>query len=171
MIIGHLPIGYLITKVATGIWPGRMQSNRLFMVVGLLGSIAPDFDMIYFHLVDNRQHHHHSYWSHIPLYWLIVLVAMFLILQMTGKRTWLPLLGVFGANVLLHLVADTIVGDIWWLAPIVDQPYALFTVPALYQPWWLNFILHWSFALEVGLALGAAFLFWQSNVQPKGQCA
>jgi hypothetical protein len=35
---------------------------------------------------------------------------------------------------LLHLVLDSIVGDIWWLAPFVDRRYSLFTVPAVYGP-------------------------------------
>ena len=57
-----------------------------------------------------------------------------------------------------HMLLDSIVGDIWWLAPFVNQPFVLFTVPALYQPWWLNFILHWSFGLELLLGLWAMLL-------------
>jgi inner membrane protein len=61
---------------------------------------------------------------------------------------------------MVHLCLDSIVGDIWWLAPFVDRPFSLFTVPALYQPWWLNFLLHWSFGLELGLVVWAVFV-WQ----------
>lgn len=50
-----------------------------------------------------------------------------------------------------HLLLDTIVGDIWWLYPYVDTPFALFVVPSLYRPWWLNFVLHWSFMVEVAV--------------------
>jgi len=28
-----------------------------------------------------------------------------------------------------------------------------------YKPWWLNFILHWSFALEIALLIWAAWLW------------
>lgn len=52
-------------------------------------------------------------------------------------------------------VLDSVVGDIWWFAPFVDRPFALFTVPALYKPWWLNFFLHWSFALELAICAWA----------------
>ncbi len=68
MIIGHLPLGYLSIKV----FPAKLiniSNKKIFMLVGLSGSIAPDLDMIYFYLVDNRQHHHHTYWTHIPFYW------------------------------------------------------------------------------------------------------
>lgn len=54
---------------------------------------------------------------------------------------------------------DSIVGDVWWFAPLLDRPFALFTVPALYQPWWLNFILHWSFGLEISLWIWALLIF------------
>ncbi|CUR46968.1 hypothetical protein Q668_03800 [Alcanivorax sp. PN-3] len=57
---------------------------------------------------------------------------------------------------------DTIVGDIWWLAPFIDKPYALFTVPAVYRPWWPNFVLYWSFALEIAIAVWA-LLVWRSD--------
>ena len=70
---------------------------------------------------------------------------------------------VFSAGGLLHLLLDSIVGDIWWLAPIEDQPYALFTAPAVYESWWLNFILHWSFALEVLVVLWVILLLWSSK--------
>jgi hypothetical protein len=59
----------------------------------------------------------------------------------------------------IHLILDTIIGDIWWLAPFVDRPFSMFPVPARYHPWWLNFLLHWSFALELALWIGAFFLY------------
>lgn len=163
MFIAHLPIGYLATRLAGKIWPECARSWKLFAAAGLLGSIVPDLDMLYFHLIDQRQHHHHSYWTHLPVFWVIVMAAAVVVVRLVGKRSWLPLVSVFGANIFLHLLADTIVGDIWWLAPFVTRPYAFFTVPALYQPWWLNFILHWSFALEVTLLVAAGYLSWRSR--------
>lgn len=63
------------------------------------------------------------------------------------------------AGWLLHMVQDSVVGDIWWFAPFIDRPFALFTVPALHTPWWLNFLLHWSFALELAICVGAVITF------------
>ena len=65
----------------------------------------------------------------------------------------------FGINVLLHLVLDSIVGHIWWLYPWIDEPYSLTTVPAEYKPWWMSFILHQSFLLEIALLATAVFLY------------
>jgi inner membrane protein len=70
---------------------------------------------------------------------------------------------IFSLNGLLHMVLDTVVGDIWWFAPFVDKPYAFFTVPAVYKPWWLNFILHWSFALELAFVLVAIYVWRRSS--------
>ena len=136
------------------------------MAAGLLGSIAPDLDMIYFYLFDHRQHHHHIYWTHIPFYWMIVLGISFLYIRFVNAK-YLPILFVFATNIVFHLFADTIVGDIWWLLPFVDKPYAAFTVPALYKPWWLNFILHWSFLIEIILTFTALYVFTRSFILKK----
>ncbi len=123
-----------------------------------MGSIFPDFDMIFFYFVDDRQYHHHRYWTHLPVYWFAISAALLLgFSRLRSCVSHVELAAVFIANVFLHLVLDTIVGDIWWLYPFVDRPYRLAIVPALYHPWWLNFILHWSFAIEtiiIGAALG-----------------
>lgn len=158
MIIGHLPAGYvfsklLAAKLASGINP------RHVIVVGMLGAIAPDFDMLYFHLVDNRQHHHHSYWSHYPVVWLALLALASVWHRLAAKKDKTMLAVVFAAAGIMHLLLDSIVGDIWWFAPFIDEPYALFTVPALYKPWWLSFVLHWSFALELLLWVWAIMLW------------
>ena len=62
-----------------------------------------------------------------------------------------------------HLLLDTIVGDIYWRAPFAYEATSLFVVPALYHPWWLNFILHWSFAFELAL-LAWAFVTWRRDI-------
>jgi hypothetical protein len=64
---------------------------------------------------------------------------------------------------MLHLVLDSFVGDIWWFAPFIDRPYAMFTVPAIYTPWWLNFFLHWTFAVELGICVWALLIYRQRS--------
>ncbi|KHD08073.1 hydrolase [Candidatus Thiomargarita nelsonii] len=159
MIIGHLPAGYVFSKLIANKLVSR-KSQRLFVFVGVIGAIAPDFDMFYFHLIDNRQHHHHTYWSHYPILWLGLL--LFCSVWLPSKKSAALLGLIFSVNGLIHMFLDSIVGDIWWFAPFVDKPFALFTVPALYSPWWLNFILHWSFALELFILMWAVFI-WHRN--------
>jgi inner membrane protein len=70
------------------------------------------------------------------------------------RAAWLAL-AILGLNVLLHLVLDTVAGGIRWLWPFSDVELALTTVRARYHPWVLNFVLHWTFALEVALVVAA----------------
>jgi hypothetical protein len=167
MIIGHLPAGYVLTKL--GYWRfGRLiDSYRKFMFWGVFGSVAPDLDMFYFHLVDNGRIHHHKYFSHYPVLWLalVVIAAVLCLSKLTREKLGVHGL-IFAVAGFCHLILDTIVGDIWWLAPFVDQPFAFATVPALYKPWWLNFFLHWSFLLEVAVIAWAVWLWRRTSVGP-----
>ncbi len=142
MIIGHLPAGYLLTRWLTARAPLRARNTKVLMAAGMLGSVFPDFDMFYFYFIDNRQTHHHLYWTHWPMFWILVLVVSAVLFIALKQRAWLLIACVFVANALVHLMLDTNVGDVWCLAPFVNQSFALFTVPAIYKPWWLNFILH-----------------------------
>jgi inner membrane protein len=118
-------------------------------------------DILYFHLVDHRQHHHHSYFTHFPSVWL-GLVALSVLWKLRARGSVAAVLGiVFALNGLVHMVLDSVVGDVRWLAPLSDRAFALAAVPALYKPWWLNFLLHWSFLLELSLVAGA-FAMWRS---------
>jgi inner membrane protein len=162
MIIGHLPAGYVISR---GLYP-RFESFKVspkaFLWSGMVGAVAPDIDMFYFHLVDHRQHHHHAYATHYPIVWLALLGCAWLWLRLAKQKNLAALALIFALNGFAHMFLDTIVGDIWWLAPFVDRPFALFTVPALYKPWWLNFFFHWSFGLELAVIGGALYLWrWQ----------
>lgn len=160
MIIGHIPAGYITARLLYSRLQTRCADLRSFLWAGVLGALAPDLDMLYFHLVDQRQHHHHTYWTHFPSLWggLLLLSVVWALTQRHSVGAMLAV--IFSLNGLIHMLLDTIVGDIWWLAPVVDQPFSLFTVPALYQPWWLNFILHWSFGLELTV-VAAALLMWR----------
>jgi inner membrane protein len=161
MIIGHAPAGYITAKLLRQNFIRRGVSSRKFLMVGIFGALAPDLDMFYFHLIDHRQHHHHSYFSHFPILWFCLLVISLLWMRYNLSSKAASLAFIFCLSGFIHLILDSIVGDIWWLAPFVDRPFVMFTVPALYQPWWLNFIFHWSFALELALWVVALFIYRQ----------
>ena len=72
-------------------------------------------------------------------------------------RLWAALAGVFALGGFTHMVLDSVVGDIAWLAPFSHEYFSLSHVEAIFEPWWLNFILHWSFALELGLVALAVY--------------
>lgn len=159
MFIAHLPAGYLLSEGFRGL------PMRGVVPVALLGSIFPDLDLIYFYTIDNRQHHHHSYWIHFPLVWGGLLAAAVVWFYFRRQSRLAALFLVFSASGFLHLLLDTVVGDIPWLAPFSMKFYHLSEVQAVYKPWWLNFILHWSFLLEVLIVAAAVVLFVKRRKQ------
>ena len=153
MFIGHLPAGYILTK--------KLQKNMKttkYLLVGLIASILPDIDILYFYLIDNRQNLHHSYWSHIPFYWLIIGVIAFSIIWLLKKRNCYIAATIFFANIFLHLFLDTIVAKIEWLFPFTDRAYYIFDVPAVYGFWVYNFVFHWTFLFEIGIIVWASYI-------------
>ncbi len=68
-------------------------------------------------------------------------------------------------NSIAHLLLDTLVGDIWWLMPFVNKPFAFFHITAVNHPWWLNFLLHWSFLLELALVVAAIAMWCRRNAK------
>ncbi len=158
-MIAHLPAGYIFSRLLFKKLVDKGFDLRLVAPSCLLGAIAPDLDMIYFHLVDNRQHHHHSYWSHYPVVWITLLLLFALWFRYLSQKSFAFTGLIFSSTVFIHLLLDTVVGDVWWLAPFVDKPFSIFVLPAIHNPWWLNFMLHWTFSLEILITIWAVYLW------------
>jgi inner membrane protein len=156
MITAHLPAGYLLTR-----WL-RQRGRAVPMLWGLLASIFPDIDLLYFYLIDHRRTLHHHYWTHLPLFWAGLSVGLFAVLRAARARFWKSWTVVFIANVYVHLLLDTVVGKIAWLAPLSWHEFYLFEVPAAHGWWLWNFVFHWSFGFEV-LMWAAALVVWQRD--------
>jgi inner membrane protein len=162
MFIGHLPAGFITAKLLFPRFAVCSVSHKTFLFWGMLGAIAPDIDMLYFYLIDHRQHHHHSYFTHFPILWLLLLLTSILWFRLSLQRKKATLAVIFSLGGFIHMFLDSIVGDIWWFMPFVDEPFALARVPAIYKPWWLNFLLHWSFGIEIMVVCWAIYL-WQTS--------
>lgn len=165
MFIAHLPGGYLLTKGLQA----RLRTAS-YLAVGLIVSIFPDIDLIYFYFVDHRQTLHHEYWTHLPVFWLIMLIVAATIGLVIRNRKYFVITTIFFANIFLHLILDTFVGGIAWLYPFNSKSFALTTVPATQDFWVWSFVFHWSFILELAIVLTAfGFLVYQfrSNIHPR----
>lgn len=150
MLTAHLPAGYLLA--------GKLKGPRTPVLwAALLGSIFPDFDLAFFFLVDHHSIHHHRYWVHIPLFWLLIGAVAFPALR---KSTHLPALSAFFAAIFLHLILDTLVGGIMWGAPFSDRLYNWVTIAHGQGQWVKAFIFHWTFLLEIAVWCAAAALYW-----------
>jgi inner membrane protein len=154
MFIAHLPAGYLLTL--------KLQAwfkTKKYLWLGLVASVLPDIDIFYFLLFDGRRTFHHLYLTHLPFYWAVLALAVYLALLLTKQKKLIPAATVFFANIFLHLILDTIVGGILWLYPFSNLSYHLITVPAKYSFWVYSFVFHWTFLLELGITAGALGLF------------
>ncbi|MCF2904008.1 metal-dependent hydrolase [Octadecabacter sp. CECT 8868] len=154
MITAHIPSGYVF---------GRLLQNSgarwpLILPAAVVGGILPDFDMIWFYLIDDRAFHHHRYWVHIPAFWALVAIAVLPPLALTAKR-FLPAALAFFAALFLHLCLDTLAGDILWHWPWSNDFTHFVTIPAVYDWWVLNFVLHWVFGLEILIWVAAVWLW------------
>lgn len=164
MIIAHLPAGYIGAKLLAPRLKVAEGAFRPFLIAGLIGAIAPDFDLLYFYLVSQHQRHHHTLWPHFPILWASLLLVSVLWFHVRRGGSGAPMAVIFSLNGMVHMVLDTVVGKIWWLMPFVDKPYALFTVSARYHPWWLNFLFHWTFVFEGAIIAWAIYLWRRAPV-------
>jgi len=161
MFIAHLPASYLLTEKMLQL-PGMafdIHFRRPLMLAGLVAGVAPDFDLLYFFLVDHQKHLHHGYWTHLPFFWTMLFVALLAVCALLRSRRLFNLSLIVYANIMLHIALDTVVGKIEWLWPLSDHAFYLFDVPARFSPWVLNFILHWTFALELAICGMALWVF------------
>ncbi len=158
MFLAHLPAGYLLTKEIQ-----RRIHETKYLWIGLVASVLPDIDLLYFYFVDHRQTLHHEYWTHLPIFWL-TLWAFVTIGNLHFKSRGVSTIAqIFFLNVLLHLVLDTFAGGISWLYPLSSHSFFFVTVPATHAFWMFSFITHWSFLVELAITVWAIVAFVKSK--------
>lgn len=154
MFIAHLPAGYLLTRYLQ-----RKRHIHRFLWVGLLASVLPDIDLLYFYLIDHKQTLHHHYWTHLPIFWAVTWIILIFIFTILRRRDLLGIGILFFANIFLHLILDTFVGGMNWLYPFIDHDVFWVTVPATHTFWIWNFVFHWSFLVELAVVIWGLGLF------------
>lgn len=163
MFIAHLPAGYLITRALLGKKNLSAKQYRFFFALGLFAAVLPDLDLFYFYLIDNRQHLHHSYWTHLPVFWatvgVICLLSAWLLKDAKLKTASL----VFFPGILSHLVLDSVAGKMFWLYPFVNERYSIFHITSRFDWWVWNYIFHWTFAFELMICLAALTVFLKKH--------
>ncbi len=117
MIIAHLPAGYILSRLLLRPAGTLGVPARAFMLAGGAGALAPDGDMFYFYAIDHGQPHHHSYVSHYPVLWFALLLCSLLWLALAKMKTKATLAALFSLNGFVHILLDSMAGDVWWLAP------------------------------------------------------
>lgn len=150
MFIAHLPAGWLLAR--------RLDDRRARIAL-LVGAVAPDLDLAWWYLVDDGAVHHHRYFTHLPLVWLLAAAAASLVPRAGTRRSALAVCG----GVLLHITLDSVAGDVAWLWPFDHRLFSMVTVPATNAHWVVSFATHWTFGIEAALVIGAAATWMRSH--------
>lgn len=162
MLIAHLPAGYLLTKFIQ-----KTTGTKKYMRLGLIASVFPDIDMLYFHFVSNNKSHH-EFITHMPIFWFFVmffsvgLVSTFIKNEKKYNRVLLAFF-IFFANIFLHLLLDSFAAPIRWIYPFYNYNFELIHVPNKYGWWVWNFVLHWSFLAEIAIVIASLCVFFKVN--------
>ena len=159
MFLAHIPAGYLTSKAILTQFRFEKSTTNYLILLGLIGSVSPDFDMFYFYLVDDRQHSHHSYWTHIPFYWVVLLCMGYVAAAIFRSRILVATTTVFVGCALIHMLLDTFAGGIQWLHPLSNKYFSVFTIPARYDDWVWNYVLHWTALIELSLIVFAIAIY------------
>lgn len=162
MLIAHLPAGYLMTSLCRPLVKLHPAARhyRLLSLIGLTASVAPDFDMIWYYFVDNRQTFHHDYFTHTPLFWAAVTLCLSMIATLANSRALLIAAFLILANSLTHLGLDSVVSNIHWTWPTRWGDVWLIHLPRQYNWWVWNYVFYWTFLLELGILFAAIGLWW-----------
>ncbi len=162
MFIAHAPAGYCLTTLllSTFVRPINTRAYQDYLWIGLIASVLPDLDLAYFYLIDHRQHPHHTYITHIPIYWFAGTLLLWSWGDLLCNKRLMWGAVIICANVMLHLALDSVASRIFWLHPISEAGMGLFHVPSQYGWWVWNYVLHWTFGLEIMIVVAAGYLLY-----------
>ena len=166
MLVAHAPAGYLLGRVLSRTLlrdtfqpEQKKRLHRYLMTAAVLGGIFPDFDFFYHIVIDSSQTPHHSYFTHMPVFWLatwFMLTGMGMILR---NRAFIAVTTAFCLSALLHLALDTLTGVIYWFYPLSARGVNVFKVADVHRWWVENYTHHWTFIIEIIITTTAMAVF------------
>ncbi len=163
MHFAHLPAGYITSRLLFKHFKLRAVSYRQFIFWGLFGSIAPDFDLIYFLVFSDNIDQatqtyttHHTYITHFPIFWLSLLIISFLWMKWSRHRSQAASLAViFTLGGFIHMILDVIADSTLVFAPFDNKAYSLEnTFPDI-----LHDLPYWELGLEFCIIVWALSLW------------
>ena len=154
MLIAHAPTGYIINHAYNKV----SRKEISFVKFGLIFSVWPDFDLIYFYLLDKSSTFHHLYFTHLPIVWMACVILALPLKNLKSNEKIKDLYYLLLINWFVHLVLDTVTGGIAWFYPFNSEIFKLIEIPATYSNWIFSFILHWSFLIELFITIYAISL-------------
>lgn len=153
MLIGHLPVGYFITRSL--IKKLKLPLNKLWLGLGLLAAILPDFDIVYTVFVKQSIGSHRYYFTNFPAFYLTLLLISVIVYYLIRKK-WLKfVIIIVFANIFVHLLLDTMFVGIKWFWPFSDILIGVYNVGLTGGIIVENYFTHWYWHLEIVLWIAA----------------
>ena len=130
---GHFAAGYLISTALVKMTEANLsvsQSN-IVILVGILGAIAPDIDLIYYFIRKKKgklrkDESHRFYLTHAPLLWLLLGLGIYSV----GKNDFWQMIGlVVWIGSWSHFILDSIEFGVPWFWPLSKKLIALKKIP------------------------------------------
>ena len=158
MIFAHLPAGYITCRLLFNKFRHRVDSPKAYLFWGLLGSVAPDFNYLYLWFSDIEQDHHRIF-THYSSFWGVLLIGSVLWLR-SDRRSQQPVSAfMFSIGGFIHMVLDTVPGEVFWLAPISYKPFSIGKMIETIIPCLVDRFPDWGSGIELGILLWALWLF------------
>ncbi len=168
----HISGGYLALNLVNKIAPSLELSSGGLMVAGLVGSVLPDVDFVFFKYVKD----HHNSWPHVPLFWIAIYLVVFTLGFILKNQIIKGYSTALMIGVLTHLFLDWFSGrtaGIRIVYPFSEQVFSLYPlnpqkgeVPTSILPnkeyvEFFKFYAQNKFLLfsEIGLTISGLFLF------------
>ncbi|MDP2586989.1 MAG: metal-dependent hydrolase [Candidatus Komeilibacteria bacterium] len=153
MLIGHLPAGYFLSRAL--IKKFKIPLTPLWLGLGLVASVAPDFDHAFNLFFQTNINDHRSLLTHIPITYFILALLGWVLYKLKPRR-WLKWgLILVLPNALLHTVLDTVFIGIKWLWPFSDRYVGIYNVGYSGGFSVTDYFQHWYWYLEIALWLVA----------------
>src|SRR3989339_775833 len=120
MLFAHGPIGSLLSFISIPwqkhrkIYSAKVQNQLL--LIGFIGGVFPDIDLFYYYLY-NASETHRGFITHLPVFYLVIFLAVALIFWITRKFRALIASFVFLLAVLSHLIVDMVLSQIRFFYP------------------------------------------------------
>lgn len=74
-IPAHISGGYIALNIINRISPNLELTNNELMIAGLIGSVLPDIDYVFFKYVKD----HHNSWTHTPVFWIAIYIIVLIL--------------------------------------------------------------------------------------------
>ena len=149
MLFAHGPLGALLSDRSIRMWwKGKITPRQkwILLLLGFIGGIFPDVDLLYYYLVDASTPHRefitHSFFIYVAVFVVLYFVAAVFVKKPVFKMAVM----IFFIGVVSHLAVDSILAEVSWFFPFSRRLYGLSNFSAL-RPWLfsVNFALEFVF--------------------------